>query len=171
MLSIAGWGWHAEVGLHTIRLIANGVFDRHPNLQIIIGHMGEMIPFFLARINTVVTPFAKLQKEFVDYFHSNIHITTSGIFTAPPFNLMPRSGRHRPPPVLSGLSVQPERSRPRVSRKDNARSGGSREVHTRECGKAAEDRVRLRRNPRFRENLNPSAMPSMNSTPCRPCPN
>ena len=87
MLSIAGWGWHAEVGLHTVRLIANGVFDRHPNLHIIIGHMGEMIPFFLARINTVVTSFAKLQKEFADYFHSNIHITTSGIFTPPPFNL------------------------------------------------------------------------------------
>jgi len=34
----------------------------------------------------VVTPFAKLQKEFADYFHSNIHITTSGIFTPPPFN-------------------------------------------------------------------------------------
>jgi len=87
MLSIAGWGWHAEVGLHTVRLIANGVFDRHPNLHIIIGHMGEMIPFFLARINTVVTPFANLRKEFADYFHSNIHITTSGIFTPPPFNL------------------------------------------------------------------------------------
>lgn len=87
MLSIAGWGWHAEVGLHTVRLIANGVFDRHPNLQIIIGHMGEMIPFFLARINEVVTPFTKLQKEFAAYFHSNIHITTSGVFTPPPFNL------------------------------------------------------------------------------------
>lgn len=87
ILSIAGWGWHAEQGLHTIRLIAAGVFDRFPRLQIIIGHMGEMIPFFLARINAVVTPFAKLKKSVADYFHSNVHITTSGIFTAPPFNL------------------------------------------------------------------------------------
>ena len=87
ILSIAGWGWHAEVGLHTVRMIANGVFDRHPKLQIIIGHMGEMIPFFLARINEVVTPFAKIEKDFAAYFHSNIHITTSGIFTAPPFDL------------------------------------------------------------------------------------
>jgi hypothetical protein len=87
MLSIAGWGWHAETGLHTIRMVANGVFDRHPKLQLIIGHMGEMIPFFLTRINAVVTPFAKLQKPVAEYFQSNIHITTSGIFTAPPFYL------------------------------------------------------------------------------------
>jgi hypothetical protein len=88
MLSIAGWGWHAEQGLHTIRLIATGVFDRFPKLQIIIGHMGEMIPFFLARINAVVTPAAKgLKKSVADYFHSNVHITTSGIFTAPPLYL------------------------------------------------------------------------------------
>ena len=87
MLSIAGWGWHAELGLHIVRLIANGVFERHPKLQVIIGHMGEMIPFFLARVNAAVTPFANLPKPFADYFHSNIHITTSGVFTAPPFNL------------------------------------------------------------------------------------
>jgi predicted TIM-barrel fold metal-dependent hydrolase len=48
MLSIAGWGRHAEVGLHTVRFIANGVFDRHPNLHIMIGHLGEMIPFWRA---------------------------------------------------------------------------------------------------------------------------
>jgi predicted TIM-barrel fold metal-dependent hydrolase len=88
MLAIAGWGWHAEQGLHPLRLIANGIFDRFPKLQIIIGHMGEMIPFFLARIDAIVTPVAKgLKRSVADYFHSNIHITTSGIFTAPPFYL------------------------------------------------------------------------------------
>ena len=88
ILAIAGWGWHAEQGLHTLRLIANGVFDRFPKLQIVIGHMGEMIPFFLARIDTVVTPFTRLRNGSVaDYFHRNVHITTSGIFTAPPLYL------------------------------------------------------------------------------------
>lgn len=88
MLSIAGWGWHAETGLHTLRLIATGVFDRFPKVQIIIGHMGEMIPFFLARINNVVTPFAKdLERPVADYFQTNVHLTTSGIFTAPPLYL------------------------------------------------------------------------------------
>lgn len=87
ILSIAGWAWHAEQALHTLRLMATGVFDRFPKLQIIIGHMGEMIPFYLARIDTVVTPFTRLQRSMADYFHSNVHITTSGIFTAPPMVL------------------------------------------------------------------------------------
>jgi predicted TIM-barrel fold metal-dependent hydrolase len=88
ILSIAGWGWHAEQGLHTLRLIATGVFDRYPKLQIIIGHMGEMIPFFLARIDQVITPFTKgLRKSMAEYFHGNVHITTSGLFTAPPLYL------------------------------------------------------------------------------------
>ncbi|MBV9224865.1 MAG: amidohydrolase [Acidobacteriaceae bacterium] len=88
ILSIAGWGWHAEQGLHTLRVIATGVFDRFPKLQIIIGHMGEMIPFFLARIDAIVMPFAKdLKRSVADYFHSNVHITTSGLFTAPPLYL------------------------------------------------------------------------------------
>lgn len=87
ILSIAGWGWHAEQGLHTVRMIAAGVFDRFPKLQIIIGHMGEMIPFFLARVDAVLTQFTKTQLCFADYFYRNVHITTSGIFTAPPFIL------------------------------------------------------------------------------------
>jgi predicted TIM-barrel fold metal-dependent hydrolase len=87
ILAIAGWSWHAEQALHTLRLMATGVFDRFPKLQIIIGHMGEMIPFFLARIDTVVTPFTKLKRSMAEYFHNNVHITTSGIFTAPPFVL------------------------------------------------------------------------------------
>ncbi len=88
MLSTAGWGWHAETGLHTLRLIASGVFDRFQKLQLIIGHMGEMIPFQLARIDQAlsrVTP--GLQKKPSAYFQSNIHITTSGLFTAPPLYL------------------------------------------------------------------------------------
>lgn len=88
ILSIAGWGWHAEEGLHAIRLMASGVFDRHPQLQIIIGHMGEMIPFFLARISAAVSRAAKgLQHSIEDYFHRNVYITTSGLFTAPPLYL------------------------------------------------------------------------------------
>ena len=49
ILATAGWGWHAETALHTLRMIAAGTFDRFPKLQFIIGHMGEMIPFQLAR--------------------------------------------------------------------------------------------------------------------------
>jgi uncharacterized protein len=87
-LSTAGWGWHSEVGIHALRLILSGVFDRLPALQIIIGHMGEMIPFMLARINNVLTPVAKhLQRTVPDYFLQNFYITTSGFFTDPPLLL------------------------------------------------------------------------------------
>ena len=87
-LSTAGWGWHSEVGVHALRLILAGVFDRLPTLQIIIGHMGEMIPFMLARINDVLTPPAKhLQQPVPAYFTRNFHITTSGFFSDPPLLL------------------------------------------------------------------------------------
>src|SRR6266700_4198002 len=83
-LSAAGWGWHSEVGLHALRLILAGVFDRLPTLQIIIGHMGEMIPFMLARSNNVLTPVAKhLQRTVSEYFLQNFSITTSGFFIDP----------------------------------------------------------------------------------------
>ncbi len=87
-LAAAGWGWHSEAGLHALRLILAGVFDRLPNLQIIIGHMGEMLPFMLARIQNVLTPLAKeLQRPVPEYFLRNFHITTSGFFTNPPLLL------------------------------------------------------------------------------------
>ena len=87
MLATAGWGWHAELGLHTLRLIAAGIFDRFPKLQIIIGHMGEMIPFQLARVDRGFSRFSDLKRKASEYFQSNLHITTSGLFTAPPLNL------------------------------------------------------------------------------------
>ena len=88
VLSTSGWGWHSEVGIHALRLILAGVFDRLPTLQIIIGHMGEMIPFMLARIDDTLTPLAKqLQRPVPEYFLHHFHITTSGFFTDPPLLL------------------------------------------------------------------------------------
>jgi uncharacterized protein len=84
-LSIAGWGWHAETGLHTLRLIVSGLFDRLPDLQLIIGHMGEGLPYALARSSAVLSRAAtNLRQPVSEYFQSNIHITTSGYFTHPP---------------------------------------------------------------------------------------
>jgi uncharacterized protein len=88
VLATSGWGWHSEVGLHALRLILAGVFDRLPTLQIIIGHMGEMIPLMLARIQDMLTPVAKqLQRPVPEYFLHNFHLTTSGFFTDPPLLL------------------------------------------------------------------------------------
>jgi uncharacterized protein len=88
ILSTAGWGWHSETAIHTLRLIAAGTFDRFPRLQFIIGHMGEMIPFQLARVDRALGRAAKnLRQNPAAYFQSNIHITTSGLFTTPPLQL------------------------------------------------------------------------------------
>jgi predicted TIM-barrel fold metal-dependent hydrolase len=86
VLSIAGWGWHAETGLHSLRLIVSGLFDRFPELQVIIGHMGEGVPYALARSNHLLTAVARnLKLSVAEYFHRNLHVTTSGYFTLPPF--------------------------------------------------------------------------------------
>ena len=85
-LSIAGWGWHGETGLHTLRLIVSGLFDRLPQLQLIIGHMGEGLPYALARSSAVLSQAAHLRQPVADYFQTNIHVTTSGYFTLPPLD-------------------------------------------------------------------------------------
>jgi len=50
-LAAAAWGWHIETAVHVLRLILSGAFDRYPNLQLVIGHMGETLPFMLPRLD------------------------------------------------------------------------------------------------------------------------
>jgi hypothetical protein len=86
LLSIAGWGWHSETVIHILRLILSGVLDRLPNLQIIIGHMGEALPFALARSNAVFSSAKHLKRSVAETFAQQVSITTSGYFTRPPFD-------------------------------------------------------------------------------------
>jgi len=88
-LATGGWGWHVETGLHSLRLIIGGIFDRFPSLKIIIGHMGENLPFSIARAQAVFERTAlNLQRPFSEYFHDHFYLTTSGYFTIPPFLCM-----------------------------------------------------------------------------------
>ena len=83
-----GWGWHLETGTHALHMILAGVFDRYPGLQLILGHWGEMIPFYLARFDEALTPTAThLQRPVADYFLQQMYTTPSGMFTLPPFLL------------------------------------------------------------------------------------
>ena len=84
MLSIAGRGWHAETGLHTLRLIVSGLFDKLPDLQLVIGHMGEGLPYALTRSSSALSRATQLRQTVAEYFQTNIHVTTSGYFTLPP---------------------------------------------------------------------------------------
>ena len=85
LLSIAGWGWHAEMGLHLLRLIVSGVLDKLPSLQVIVGHMGEGLPYALARSNGVLSLVTKGRRGVAEVMKDQVWVTTSGYFTRPPF--------------------------------------------------------------------------------------
>jgi predicted TIM-barrel fold metal-dependent hydrolase len=84
ILSSNGWGWHIETAVHLLRMVVGGVFDRYPKLQVIIGHLGEGIPFMLPRLSrTLPTQATKLERPVADYLRQNVHYTFGG------FNFMP----------------------------------------------------------------------------------
>jgi predicted TIM-barrel fold metal-dependent hydrolase len=83
-LGTSAWGWHAETGLHALRLVASGLFERLPTLQIVIGHMGENLPFSLARADSRLTPILKHSRSVSQVFQENFWVTTSAYFTFPP---------------------------------------------------------------------------------------
>ena len=77
----AAWGWHVQTGTHALRLIGSGLFDRYPGLNIVLGHMGELLPFFVWRTNNRVSTHprdCKAQKTIQHYLMNNFYITTSG---------------------------------------------------------------------------------------------
>jgi uncharacterized protein len=78
MLAGPGWGWHIETAVHVIRLILGGVFDRYPNLQIVIGHMGEGLPFMFQRLDVMPMAMTKLRRPVSAYLRDNVHYTFSG---------------------------------------------------------------------------------------------
>ncbi|KAF7541378.1 hypothetical protein G7054_g514 [Neopestalotiopsis clavispora] len=78
-----GFGWHSDVAVHVLRLYATGVFDRYPKLKIIIGHMGEMIPYMLQRIERVSSRWGK-ERQFREVWDSNFWLTTSGNWALDP---------------------------------------------------------------------------------------
>lgn len=78
-LSTFGWGWHIEAAVSALRLIVRGTFDRHPGLKIVLGHWGELLLFWEDRVNSL-SRIAGLNRKVSDYIHSNVFITSSGMF-------------------------------------------------------------------------------------------
>jgi predicted TIM-barrel fold metal-dependent hydrolase len=78
-LATAAWGWHIETATHVLRLILGGAFDRYPNLQLVVGHMGETLPFMLPRIDLALpTEMTKLDRPIGAYLRENLHYTFGG---------------------------------------------------------------------------------------------
>ncbi|MEM7117213.1 MAG: amidohydrolase family protein [Chloroflexota bacterium] len=88
-LYFAGWGFTIETATHALRLIMNGVFDRFPELKIILGHMGEGLPYWLQRLDNryllqvKIGAVEKMPRLPSEYFLDNFVITTSGVCSHP----------------------------------------------------------------------------------------
>lgn len=81
VLSTYGYGWHFEAGLQVIRMILAGVFEKFPNLKVISGHWGEMVPFYLTRLDRMFSPAVTGLKEvFSFYYRRNVYVTPSGLY-------------------------------------------------------------------------------------------
>jgi 2,3-dihydroxybenzoate decarboxylase len=95
------WAFSATTSVHALRLIGSGLFDRHPRLIIVLGHLGEGLPFYLWRIDNrnawMKAPHQYAAKKSVaDYFRANFYVTTSGHFSTPAlFNTIAEIGVER----------------------------------------------------------------------------
>jgi uncharacterized protein len=78
-LATFGWGWHMDAGLSALRLILRGTFDRYPDLQLVLGHWGEMLLFWMDRADSLSGIAKHLERRVSDYITTNIHITSSGM--------------------------------------------------------------------------------------------
>jgi gamma-resorcylate decarboxylase len=84
------WAFGQETAVHALRLMGSGLFDQYPKLQIILGHMGENLPFGMWRVDNTNGWIpnrhkyaAKKKKNLASYFQNNFYITTSGNFHTP----------------------------------------------------------------------------------------
>jgi predicted TIM-barrel fold metal-dependent hydrolase len=82
------WGFADETAIHALRLMGCGLFDAHPKLQIVIGHLGERIPYDLWRLDHRLSkvPDRPAKRTMTEYFRNNFHITTSGHFCTASLN-------------------------------------------------------------------------------------
>ena len=102
----AGWGWHIETAVHVLRLVLGGVFDRYPNLQLIVGHMGEALPFMMSRVDIMMPQMTGLKRPVSAYLRENVHYTFRRIQLHTDVSRFIASGRSRPHHVFRGPSLR-----------------------------------------------------------------
>jgi predicted TIM-barrel fold metal-dependent hydrolase len=82
------FGWHAEAGIHVLRLILSGAFDRHPGLKILSGHWGELAGGWLDRIDETVGWAKVLDRPVSEYYREHVWVTPSGMYNDNHFRFM-----------------------------------------------------------------------------------
>ena len=90
------YGFGVDTGLHTLRLITAGLFDRFPKLKFVLGHLGEALPFWLFRLDFMhragvaakrYESMKPLKRKISDYMRENVYVTTSGMASEPSIKL------------------------------------------------------------------------------------
>jgi 2,3-dihydroxybenzoate decarboxylase len=86
-LKRATWEWTVETGTHALRIVFSGLFDRFPRAKLVLGHLGETLPYQLWRFDSRAKLYGvKLKRNPSDYIRNNIAVTLSGMFSAEPLN-------------------------------------------------------------------------------------
>lgn len=96
-LATHAWGWHIETAVHVLRIIAGGVFDRYPDLQFIVGHLGEGLASMMPRTAWALpTDVTGLDRGVDEYLRQNVYYATSGFnYTSVFVDLMTQVGAER----------------------------------------------------------------------------
>lgn len=88
-LSLGAWGWHNEAGIQVLRLILSGAFEKFPGLQVISGHWGEMVPFYLQRLDDTLPPKTTgLPATITEIYRRHVWVTPSSVGGLPHFEFI-----------------------------------------------------------------------------------
>ena len=163
------WAFGQETAVHALRLMGSGLFDAHPKLKIILGHMGEGLPYSMWRVDhrngwVKAPPKHKAKKKICDYFNANFFLTTSGQFPHPNadrFHSRDRSGPHS---VLGRLAVRKRRSRLRLVQQRQHQRERSPEDRPTQRHRPVQARSRRIRCRRTRASIKPRNKRSHNDT-------
>jgi uncharacterized protein len=88
MFAGPAFGWHAEAGIHILRLILSGALDRHPNLKLLSGHWAEVMGFWLERLDETFAWVGNLDRPVSDYYRTNVWATPSGMYNRNQLNFV-----------------------------------------------------------------------------------
>ena len=92
-MSRYGWGWHSETAIHFLRLFAAGLFDQYPKLKLVLGHLGEMLPFQLDRIQGITDAQWHTTRKLREVWDQNVWITSAGMFSLAPMAAVVRQSK------------------------------------------------------------------------------
>lgn len=92
LLAMQAWGWHADVAVHVLRLYVSGLFDRFDKLKVVVGHMGEMLPFMKERIDARLNGnWGACKRDWLTVWKENLWFTTSGMWYLSPMSCLLKS--------------------------------------------------------------------------------